>query len=160
MYVMSTKGIIFLKDCLQLLKNPDLPILSYSYQEFLKFYNINYNQFLYICIINGTDYINPVSLARIITLKSPDGQVFEDSINYMLFIKDYCFSLEDIFNNYTTICKKENAESLIRNAFSKYNLSSVNDFPNNIFPNIHNANELQNNIGISQGFNLNERSLM
>lgn len=160
MYVMSTKGIIFLKDCLQLLRNPNLPILSYSYQTFLEFYNINYNQFLYICIINGTDFINPVSLAGIMKLKSPNGQVFEDSINYILYIKEYCSSLEEIFNDYTTICKKENAKSLIRNAFDKYNLSSVSVFPFSIFPNIHHTNELQSRIGISQGTYLNDISLL
>ena len=66
----------------------------------------------------------------------------------------------EIFNDYTTICQKENAKSLIRNAFNKYNLSSVSVFPFSIFPNIHHANELQSRIGITQGIYLNERSLL
>lgn len=160
MYLMSTKGIIFLKDCLQLYKKPNLQIQIYSYQTFLEFYNINYDQFLYICIINGTDFINPVSLAGIIELRKQDGQVFEDSINYILYIKEYCSSLEEIFNDYTTICKKENAKSLIRNAFDKYDLSCVSVVPFNIFPIFIFAKRLQSKIGITQGIYLNERSLL
>lgn len=123
----------------------------YPRQLFLDYHHINYNQFMYINIINGNDFLHPVSLAGFMELNNPDGQTFEDSIEYVKAVP--CSTKDEIVEDYARITMNPSMNDIkakIDAAFRKYDLSIVPDYPFNIFPNIRNSMELETKVGFDK----------